>query len=353
MKTEISVSVIITVFNGERYIAQSIESILNQTFRNFELIVINDGSTDQTLDILQKYKRLKVISQPNKGISKSVNIGLKAAQGKYIARFDADDICYPKRLAKQVAFLEQNPEIGLVGSFATIIDSRGNKWGCQKMPISDKEIRWVSLFKSPFIQPSMMIRRSEISNLIEVYDPNFIVAEDYDLWIRLLENTKAANIPEPLIYYRVHSESISDQKNQSENDFSLQITERAVNSALSPDIYREFEGKIKPIHDLLFSGTRGYRSLGDLRVNAILDYLSLWDLYKSRNQFTVDEINSIQKLLIIKICQLTFFPPIPNHFSIIVMQLNKLNRKWPIFFMGSLPYALLALIRDRFLWKRI
>lgn len=353
MDSKCTVSVVMPVYNGERYIAQAIESILNQTFKDFEFIIVNDGSTDKTQEILKRYQGIKIINQNNQGVSVASNTGISQSSGKYIARLDADDISLPTRLAKQLAYLEEHAEIGILGSGAIIIDGKGKKWGYQKMPETDAEIRWFSIFKSPFIHSSVIFRRELIRNKFnEIYNQNYIPADDYDLWIRLLKTTNAANFPEPLIYYRVHDTNASLIQKQKQYFISTQISQEeyftkfsCFNTKLSPE-------EIKAILDLIYSGIRGYKSFGRSRNKIILDYLDTWELYKKVNSLTNNEITAIQKQIIAKTCQMTLFPPFPNDFIEIIARIKAMDKNWYKFFIDTMPYTFWALIRDRYLWKR-
>lgn len=191
------VSVIMSAYNEEDSIARAIESILNQTYKNFEFIIINDGSTDRTEKIIKEYqnkdKRIHLISKENTGLADSLNIGIKNSSGEYIARMDADDISDEKRLEIQVEFLDNNPEIALVGSWCYLIDLANNKKIECRPPTSDKEIRRYMQKDNPFIHSSIMMRRSVIE---ETGGYELIKGmEDYELWIRIAKNHKVANIP--------------------------------------------------------------------------------------------------------------------------------------------------------------
>jgi glycosyltransferase involved in cell wall biosynthesis len=153
------VSVILPVYNAETYIAEAIESILTQSYKNLELILINDGSTDRSLDIMQSYAdiRIQIISRENRGLVASLNEGIMKAKGKYIARMDADDISLPKRFEEQVAFLEMHPEVGLCGTAVMMFGNKikGKIW---RLPQSDNRIKSELLFSSALAHPTLMMR---------------------------------------------------------------------------------------------------------------------------------------------------------------------------------------------------
>ena len=204
-------SVILSVYNGENYISASIESILNQTFGDFELIVINDGSTDKTSKIIKSYSDPRIIyleNEKNIGIAKSTNKGLNIARGRYIAIMDADDISMPERFSKQFKFLENNSEVGVCGSWFNVIDKKGESVGKTCYPISSNIISCFLLFYCCIANPTTMYRKKIIQD-VGNYNPEFIAAMDYDLWTRTIGHYQFSNIPEFLLKYRMHGENIS------------------------------------------------------------------------------------------------------------------------------------------------
>jgi len=207
------VSVVMAVYNGEPFVRKTIESVLLQTYSNFEFIIINDGSKDSSLDTIASFKdpRIRCISRKNKGLTPSLNEGLRAAQGTYIARIDADDIALPSRLETQVAFLETHPHIGLLGTWAYIIDENGNKKGMYTLPHAHKKIQRMMFWHNPFIHPSVMFPRA-ILDTVGFYNENFRYAQDYEYWSRIIKKYEVANLGEPLLLYRVFSESMTRAK---------------------------------------------------------------------------------------------------------------------------------------------
>lgn len=219
MKEFPMISVIMSVYNGEKYLHDAIDSILNQTFTNFEFIIIEDCSSDTTLKILQKYQiqdsRIKIIQkEKNKGIAgfiENLNIGLHEATGKYIARMDADDISEPSRFEKQVNFLEQNLAIFIVGSSVQCIDENGKNINLMTTVANDKEIQHKMFQRIPLFHPVIMFR-----NNAEIrYREKMLYCEDYDLYFRLMTGGyKFANLNEPLLKYRILKNSISRKDNK-------------------------------------------------------------------------------------------------------------------------------------------
>lgn len=207
------VTVLMSVYNGESHLRESINCIINQSFTDFEFVIINDGSTDRTSEIIRSYndKRIIIHEQNNLGLTKSLNIGVSLALGKYIARHDVGDISKPERLKKQVSFLEQNPSVALLSTGAEFIDSHGNFiWDC--LPPEDNETLQKQLIKiCQFAHPTVMFRRS-IMDSVGLYREYFKYAQDYDLWLRIAEKGELASIHEPLVCCRDGEGGISESK---------------------------------------------------------------------------------------------------------------------------------------------
>lgn len=219
------------VYNAERYVAQAVESILAQTYSRFEFLIIDDGSSDRSLSILQRYARqdarIRLISRPNTGYVIALNEMLSLAQGEFIARMDADDVALPNRFQRQVDFMQQHPEVVCVGSWHTLIDHRGRLLTCLELPQQDSEIQREALAGHGSIcHPCALIRRSVLSTL-GGYNPELMPAEDLDLWLRLGEVGQLANIPEPLLHYRLHPHSISETAGNLQRQQARTACERA------------------------------------------------------------------------------------------------------------------------------
>jgi glycosyltransferase involved in cell wall biosynthesis len=211
MKTkEIAISVVLPVYNGELYLREAIDSILAQTFKNFELIIINDGSTDATAEIVLSYTDSRIVyieNEVNRKLVCSLNRGLSQSRGKYIARIDADDIAIPQRLQIQYDFMESHPEIGICGGSIESFNQTTQKKQRIDFASTDKEIRAFAFFQSPFNHPSAMIRKEILDRHQLKYPSDYYRAEDYALWIELLKYTEGANIPAVLMRYRKHEGS--------------------------------------------------------------------------------------------------------------------------------------------------
>lgn len=209
------VSVLMPVYNTERYLALAIDSIISQTFTDWELIIVNDGSTDKSEEIVLSYTdtRIRYIrNAENKGIIYTRNMMIEMALGTYIAFLDSDDISDASRLEYQVKFLDNHPEYALCGTWGVMIDDNGQQIGKINMPSSDEEIRCSLLFVNTFIQSSIMIRREVL--ISHPYDKAYPVAEDYELWCRLSHLYKLKNIPIQLTQYRWHGNNISKSKKE-------------------------------------------------------------------------------------------------------------------------------------------
>ncbi len=205
------ISVIMPVYNGEKYLKEAIDSILNQTFTDFEFIIINDGSTDESETIIKSYNNEKIRlinNQINSGLTKALNKGLGIARGRYIARQDADDISMSNRFEIQYNFLKSNPNIALIGGWAKIIDEKGKQIRDEKKPLSFEEIKFHILFQNPFIHSTIFFRK-DIIQKIGGYSEKYKHAEDFELYSRLIKKDYSiTNIPIFLIKYRIHKDSI-------------------------------------------------------------------------------------------------------------------------------------------------
>jgi glycosyltransferase involved in cell wall biosynthesis len=196
------VSVVIPVYNGARTLARAVDSILGQSLRDIELIVVDDGSTDATPDILAAIpdSRLRVIRQANGGRSLARNAALRAARAEYVAMLDADDVAYPERLARQAAFLDAHPDVALCGTWAHRIEPDGSQheW---RQPLEAGEIRRTMLRSDCFIHSTVMARKRVLQEC-GGYDESLDFSEDYDLYLRIAGRCATANLPEILCAYR-------------------------------------------------------------------------------------------------------------------------------------------------------
>ena len=224
------ISVLLTVYNSASYIGSSIESILQQTFRDFELIIIDDCSTDGSWEIVQKYagedpRIVAYKNEQNLGGCRNLISGLQHVRGKYIARQDNDDWSYPDRLEKQFAFLESHPEVGIVGGSMEIMDTNGEGVGKRTYHLTDTEIRKKIFRYSPFAHPLVMIRRSVLDK-VGPYDPVYAPADDYDLYFRIGKESQFANLPDVLLKYRMVPGSMTFRSTKKMELTTIQVRSR-------------------------------------------------------------------------------------------------------------------------------
>jgi glycosyltransferase involved in cell wall biosynthesis len=222
------ISVVMSVYNTEKYVAAALESILNQTFSNFEIILIDDGSSDTSLDIVRSYKdpRIRIVHQNNHGLVYSFNKGVKLARGEYIARMDADDVCLPSRFEKELIWLLSNPKHGLVGTFFRYIEQEtaAPLDVIQTSPLQHTDIMRMMYIVNPFGHGSVMYRKQaflDAGGYRKEYEPS----EDYDLWRRIGEKWTVGQIPEVLYLWRFQTSglgNISQRKRKQSNDSAAQ-----------------------------------------------------------------------------------------------------------------------------------
>jgi hypothetical protein len=206
------VSVVMSVFNGQAFLLEAIDSILAQTFKDYEFVIIDDGSTDKTAEILAEYsrrdQRIRVHRHENKGRAASLNIGIEMSKSPYVARMDADDISMPNRLKEQVEFMERHPAVGLLSGTYELIDVEGHLIGTIPLLPRDEEIKQAMLVNNAMCHPAVMMRR-EVAIVCGGYRKAFLDADDYDLWLRISERSQLANLEQPILQYRIHSKQVS------------------------------------------------------------------------------------------------------------------------------------------------
>ncbi|MFA6391471.1 MAG: glycosyltransferase [Patescibacteria group bacterium] len=239
------ITVLLPVYNGEKYIKEAIESILNQKFTNFELLIIDDCSTDRSGRIIQDFKdpRIRFFSNKNNlGLIKTLNTGISLAQGEYIARMDQDDVSLPHRLEKQIAFLDAHSEIGVCGTGFRIIDQEGTLKNEIHFPNRPLLFSWKLHFFSPLAHPTVMMRTSLVKEM-GGYNTKATYYEDYDLWIRLNSITKLTNLDDILFHLRKHDENTSqihlDQQVNSSIKLCRELISKTLNNYVSIDIVRQ------------------------------------------------------------------------------------------------------------------
>ncbi|MCD6581325.1 MAG: glycosyltransferase [Desulfuromusa sp.] len=236
------ISVILPAYNAEPFLDIAITSILEQGFGDFELILIDDGSSDGTWEVIERFRRedsrISAIKNPeNLGLIRTLNRGLEQARGRYIARQDADDISLSHRFETQVAYFEHNLEVGIVGSAMEVIDEQGKYITSYRQPETDMQIRFRLLFNCPFVHTSVMIRRSLLERFDLRYDVGFPHAEDYELWSRIMEHSQGYNFQTPLVKYRLIQTSVSVTNASAQIDMADRISNRQIESLGSSVIF--------------------------------------------------------------------------------------------------------------------
>ncbi len=223
-----SVTLLMCVYNGERYLREAVESILRQTFKDFEFLIIDDASTDSTAEILREFAesddRIRIEKNAeNLGLTRSLNEGLDLAKGKYIARMDADDVSLPERLEKQKACLEKMKDVGIVASACRIVDDQGGDAGVWMPFETYGALRWHSLFSTPFPHSSVMICKTMLESNKLKYDENIPCSQDFDLWGKILAVSHGYCIQEPLLLLRKHEGSVSSVRMVEQRDCASRI----------------------------------------------------------------------------------------------------------------------------------
>lgn len=227
------ISVLMPVYNAEKYLAEAIDSIIKQTYTDWELILINDGSTDGSEKIIEHYQdpRIKYHkNEQNLGLIRTLNKGIDLCQGKYIARMDADDIAFPERLNQQVGLMDAKSELILCGTNAIVIDEKGNETGKIVNPSSDTLLQISLLFTNPFIHPSIMIRKEKLG--VNRFEAEALHVEDFDFWIRLSSKGQLANVNQPLLKYRWHETNVSVKNAEFQEGMKDKIIRQQITAQL-------------------------------------------------------------------------------------------------------------------------
>ena len=208
------VCVLLAVHNGEKYLREAVESVLAQTLADFKFLIIDDGSTDASPQILRQFaaadSRIQLVTQPNAGLTRTLNRGLKLAETEFIARMDSDDVCLPTRLEAQVAFLREHADVSLVGSSVEFIDPEGCSIGPKPGLLTEHQQIDADLLRKgwPIVHPAVMMRTRAVME-IGGYDESYLTNQDHDLFLRVAEHGRVANLPQTLLKYRQHFDSVS------------------------------------------------------------------------------------------------------------------------------------------------
>lgn len=312
------ISVIMPVYNCEMYIKEAIESILNQTHTNFEFLIIDDASTDETVSIIKSYTdpRIQLIIKPiNSGYTESLNMGLALAEGKYIARMDGDDISLPERFAKQVFFLENQPDVVLCGTLFSIIGSNA----IVAVPENHDAIKLALLRGNCIAHPSVMIRKQTLDEFSIVYDVSKEPAEDYDMWVRLISKGSLHNLQEVLLKYRMHNSQVSQKRMHQQLNSALETRLSLLN-------YLDFEKtpyewdilmKINKRNEIIsFKEIQSYQKIKDKLI--IVNAVGFFEI-NGFKQYLVEIENRILRYYFLK--QNSYSP-------LIYFQYLKVKKKW-------------------------
>ena len=246
------ISVVIPVYNAERYILDALRSVCEQTYQNLQIIVLDDGSTDRSKEIIESVhdKRIELVSRENRGLIATLNEGIQLSNGTYIARMDADDICSPDRFTHQLAYFEAHGDVGVLFTGLEYIDAAGVTLR-KKVSYENREIKPVELlFGCPVCHPTAMFNMTVLAKTDIRYDPEFDKTEDFELWTRLTSKTKIGILSDVLFQYRIHAESITSKNNTEQRKTALkaimknlsQVNSEKVSQAVGV-IYNNHQGR--------------------------------------------------------------------------------------------------------------
>lgn len=280
------ITVLMSVYNSEKYLKEAIESILNQTFADFEFLIMDDHSNDDSVRIINNYhdERIKFIrNEVRLGLASSLNKGIRLARGVYIARMDADDISLSTRLERQNDFFDNHKDIGVIGAQAELIDANGKTLGKTQKFTTHALIKWTNLFSSSMLHPTIFARKELLEK--NLYNENFSNSQDYELWSRLLKKTRFENIDECLLRLRIHGRSTSQTLSIPQKEKALSISFHNIKEhiTLSPDDERALR------HIRLVTAV----SLRDLCVAGNI-YRRLFEAYQNQEQLSTKDKRKIQ-----------------------------------------------------------
>src|SRR5438132_5972812 len=232
------VSVLLAVHDGAPFVSQAVESILRQSVGDLELIVVDDASTDDTRRLLAAIRDPRIVVLRNNeraGLAASLNRALDEAQGRYVARLDADDIAAPERLERQLARIRAKPPVAVVGSSVVDLDESGRLGRTHLLPDGPTALRWHALFSSPFFHPTVLVDREVLERHGLRYDPAYLESEDYDLWTRLFTVADGSNLAAPLVRKRVHAGQASTRRSDLQRSFQRQVALREI-ARVAPEL---------------------------------------------------------------------------------------------------------------------
>ena len=315
-----TISVLMPVYNCALYLAETIESILNQTFSDFELVVLDDGSTDSSAEIVRSYTDSRIVyhcNEKNLGLANNLNVGLRMARGKYIARMDGDDISLPERFQTQIDFLEAHPDIDLCSCGLQMFGTEDTVWVREADP---EAVKITMMFYSPVLHATSIWRRESFEKHNLYYDQNAFPAEDYELWSRAVFHCKLVNIPQVLYRYRIHGIQVTktdDRRDEKCRQIRINYTSRAlptlgqqkseiIADVLSADFqitinnYRHFKAVINDV--ISANGVDNFFDSGLLKRRLIKQYQSkVINFLRENNSLNVVLIKEIRIKQIIKL----------------------------------------------------
>lgn len=242
-----------SVYNSERYLRAAVESVLAQTFREFEFLIVDDGSTDDSPAILRSFRdpRLRLVrNETNRGLTSSLNRGLELARGQFIARMDADDVSHAERLAKQMAFLARRSEVGVVGTAYTNIDSDGSPLFVSSFSGEHGFLLWYLFFQNPIAHPSVLMR-ADLVRKVHGYRQEIRYGQDHDLWWRLALLTRLSNLREPLLDLRHHAHSITSRHTHEQQALCARVQNEMMPHVLGRERAEAFQTKVEAEESVL------------------------------------------------------------------------------------------------------
>lgn len=282
------VTVLMSAYNAESFIAEAVDSVLGQTFSDFEFLVFEDKSTDATREILESYTDSRILlvkNEVNLGLTRNLFTGMNMARGEYVARMDADDICMPERFECQVEYMEKFSNVGVLGSAVMFFDDRGGRFVAYQ-PLAHDEIMCHLLFGFTMLHPSVMIRKSKFVAHNLNYDTNFIYSQDHELWARAIRKMEFANLREPLLMMREHDEKIGKRRRALQEDFTNLVRKRQ---------FEELGIKILPEYIELFNNIPSKPSA--YTVESLKTYEDiLLEIFNNNNRSSVYDQKILQSL---------------------------------------------------------
>lgn len=329
------ISVIMPVYNSAKYLQEAVVSILGQTLADFELILIDDGSTDDSSATLEYFRKndARVIVQrhsKNQGVAAALNTGLASARGRYIARMDADDISLPERFEKQVDFLDNHVEIDIVGSTVILVDEHGKKISVLPVPLDSLAIRWAGLLSAAFMHPTIMLRHSFLVEHGIKYSVTRDPLEDFAFFSQLLEFAHGSNFSEPLLLYRIHPASVTSQYSRDNLDRkSFLIYSNIQNLFPSLEISQD---QVRQVSNALL----GKPDMFWKRAQAAENYLRVWQAFAGGCTPTHD-FYRLQTGVALIAAKLTLYPPFQPGWRKTLRHIFRIEPRWPVAFARKFP----------------